>query len=424
MYDIKVVMNPTHQKPKILLIPDIAWWVIGDMARQIIARFSSKYEFYLVPGTVFDRRPDLLQAMVPAVDLIHILSDDRIEFFRNYAPEALPPIITWIHHVTTWSPEQQKASEMSAALTTCTPEWKQYLDERVSRRIPVTVVPHGVDTQFFARRAVDGARFGIPPGRFVVGFLGSKGSDDHGRKGTDVLLDVARKAAARIPNLHLVLGGPGWDKEVENLKAAGISASSTGYLRKADVPNLYSALDVYLLTSRVEGGPCTVFEAMACETAVVSTRVGAVPGLIVDGLNGFSADVGDNEGLLSAIIELAESPLRRSEIAKNGRNTVAKLSWGAVLTPLEHDYDELIARYRKTHEPVDGPQWMNDPKPLLRASCSADAFLHVYESFRRGSMKAGKAVKMLSEMLGSKAALEAARGAALVKGFTYRIPPV
>lgn len=407
-------------KPRILLIPDIAWWVIGDMAKQIIARFKDKYEFYLIPGTVFDRRPDMLKAMVPAIDLVHILSDDRIELFRDYDPKELPPIITWIHHVTEWSPEQQKASEMSAALTTCTTDWKQYLDEKVDGRIPVTAVPHGVDTTFFSRRRVDISQFGIPPGKFVVGFIGSKLSDDHGRKGTDVLLDVARRAAAQIPNLHLVLGGPGWDQEVAGLKALGVSVSTTGYMKRPDVPKLYSALDVYLLTSRVEGGPCTVFEAMSCEAAVVSTRVGAVPGLIEDGVSGFSADVGDNDGLLSAIIQLAGSPEKRAEITRNARKTVDKLSWAAVLTPLEKDYDTAILERRRTRTPTEGPDWMNDPQTLLRASCSADAFLHVYTKVRKGLMKTPKAVKMLNEILGVTAPIEAARGVALVKGLTYK----
>lgn len=409
-----------NQKPRILLIPDVAWWVIGEMAKQIIARFGTKYDFYLVPGSVLDRRPDLLKAMVPAVDLIHILSDDRIELFRDYDVNTLPPIITWIHHITEWSAEQQKSTELSAALTTCTPAWKRDLDARVSNRIPVTVVPHGVDTKFFCRRPVNKSRFGIPEGRFVVGFLGNKGSDDHGRKGTDVLLEVARRSAAQVANLHLVLGGPGWDREIDDLKAIGISASSTGYLRKEDVPNLYSALDVYLLTSRVEGGPCTVLEAMACETAVVSTRVGAVPGWIQDGVNGFSADVGDVEGLVAAIVDLAHSPETKQRIARSGKDAVEKLSWQAVLSPLEDDYDRLISQYRARATASAGPAWMNDSQRLLRATCSADAFLHVYDNLRKGCMKMTKGLKMLNEMLGSQAPIEAVRGAALIKGMTYR----
>lgn len=295
-------------KPKILLIPNVAWWIIGEMGKQIIDRFGSKYDFYFLPEALLERRPEMLRALVPAVDAIHCLNESSIPYFRDFNQKTLPPIATWIHHVTAWSEDHQMALDRSSALTVCTRGWKDFLDERTAGRIPVIIVPHGVDAEFFRRKKVNPKRFGIPPGRFVLGFIGNKGSDlDNGRKGIDVFLRVVREAADRIPRLHVVLGGLGWEGALADMRASGISASATGYIRKSDLPALYSSLDVYLLTSRVEGGPCTVFEAMACETAVVATRVGAVPELIVDGVNGYSANADDREVLVSAIVALEQS---------------------------------------------------------------------------------------------------------------------
>jgi glycosyltransferase involved in cell wall biosynthesis len=410
-----------NRKPRILLIPNVAWWIIGEMGKQIIARFGDKYDFYFLPESVLERRPDLLRALLPAIDAIHCLNESSIELFRDFGQETLPPIATWIHHVTTWSPDHQAAIERSSALTVCTRGWKEFFDERVAGRIPVTMVPHGVDAEFFHRRKVPPNRFGIPPDRFVLGFVGNKGSDrDLGRKGTDVLLDVVRKAAARLPRLHVVLGGPGWDKELAELKASGISASATGYIRKSDLPALYSSLDVYLLTSRVEGGPCTVFEAMACETAVVSTRVGAVPELIVDGVNGYSAEVDDGESLLAAIITLDQFPKKRIEIGKNARETVSRLSWATVLSPLEAVYDELIQRRRKMGLPLPGPAWMKDPQKLMKASCAADALSNVIPRVRKGSISPAKGLRLLLEMLDKQPILDIARGAAMIRGASFK----
>lgn len=407
-----------NQKPRVLLIPDIAWWVIGEMGKQIVARFQHKYDFYLLPASLLARRSDLLKDLIPAIDAIHCISYETIELFRDSDPQILPPIATWIHHVTTWNPDQQAAIDLSSAVTTCTQGWKEYLDERIAGRIPVTVIPHGVDTTFFHKREVNLSRFGIPPGRFVLGFLGNKGSDlDYGRKGTDILLEVVRKAAARLPNLHVLMGGPGWEKEVAELESSGISTSSTGYIRKQDIPSVYSALDVYLLTSRVEGGPCTVFEAMACETAVVSTRVGAVPGLIVDGVNGYSANVDDSEGLLSAVVKLSQSQEKRVAIARNGRLTVSARSWERTLSPLEGVYDELVRRRRLTAMPMPGPSWMRNPKGLLRAGSAADAFLTVYQRVRTGRMDVIKGVRMLHEMLNGLSITDVMKGAAMIRRY-------
>jgi glycosyltransferase involved in cell wall biosynthesis len=412
------------RKPRILLIPNVAWWIIGDMGKQIVARFGDKYDFYFVPESLLERRPELLQTLVPAVDAIHCLNESSVQLFRNFDPAELPPIATWIHHVTTWSPDHQMAIDQSAALTVCTHGWKEYLERRGIRDIPVTVVPHGVDSNVFQRKNIDPSRFGIPNGRFVLGFVGSKDSDlDRGRKGTNVLLDVIRKAANRLPNLHVVLGGPGWEKEIAGLTALGISASATGYIRKSDLPALYSALDVYLQTSRVEGGPCTVFEAMACETVVVSTRVGAVPELIVDGVNGYSADVDDSESLLAAIVALAQSPEKRVELARNAKETVARLPWGTVLNPLEGVYDELVERRSMMGTPLPGPSWMNNPEGLLRASCAADALANIIPRIRTRSVSIVKGMRLLREMLNQQSIFDIPKGAAIVKGWSFRTSP-
>jgi glycosyltransferase involved in cell wall biosynthesis len=409
------------RKPRILLIPNVAWWIIGEMGKQIIARFGDKYEFYFVPEGLLGRRPELLRTLIPAVDAIHCLNESSIDLFREFDPETLPPIATWIHHVTTWSPDHQTAVERSAALTVCTSGWKAYLEERVPGHVPITVVPHGVDSEFFTRRTARPKRFEIPAGRFVLGFVGSKGSDlDRGRKGTDVFLDVVRKAASLLPQLHVLLGGPGWENVLTELRAEGVSASATGYIRKSDLPALYSALDVYLLTSRVEGGPCTVFEAMACETAVVSTRVGAVPELIVDGVNGYSAEVDDRETLLSAIVELERNSEKRIQILKNARETVSKRSWGAVLTPLEGVYDELVQLRAVKGSPSPGPAWMRDTQGLLRASCAADALGTVLQRVRKGSMRAFEGISQLQEMLDKQSIIDITKGAGMLLGTSFR----
>jgi glycosyltransferase involved in cell wall biosynthesis len=407
------------QKPRILLIPDVSWWVIGEMGKQIVRRFSSKYEFYLLPESVLERRPDLVGELARHVDVIHCISYETIVLFRDFEPASLPPIASWIHHVTKWEPLQQMAVERSAALTVCTDSWKTEVEKRLSRDVPITVIPHGVDTEFFRPKKVDGGRFGIPPGRFVVGFLANKGSArDQGRKGIEVLFEVVRRAAKQIPNLHLVIGGPGWDEEVDELRGLGVSVSSTGYIRRADVPDLYCALDVYLLTSRVEGGPCTVFEAMACETAVVSTRVGVVPQLITDGVDGYSTDVDDVEALVSSIVKLYESPGERARIGEHGRRTIQERSWGAVLTPLETVYDALIQQRRRVPG-LQKPSWMDRPNALQKSSSAADALLNVYGGVRTGKLKLRKGLRLLRELLDQHSVRDVVSGAMMIRRYKF-----
>lgn len=410
-----------NRKPRILLIPNVAWWIIGEMGKQIMARFGDQYDFYFVPESVFERRPELLEAFIPAVDAIHCLNESSIEFFRRFDPASLPPIATWIHHVTEWSPQHQLAVERSAAITVCTEGWMRDIGGRASDCPPITVVPHGVDLQFFRRRKVPEGAFGVPPGKFVIGFLGNKGSDaDQGRKGTDTLLKVIRAAAEQLPDLHVVLGGPGWESELDKLRELGASASATGYIPKSDLPLLYSALDAYLMTSRVEGGPCTVFEAMACGTPVVATRVGAVPELIVDGVNGYSADVNDVAGLVAALGKLDRNPEKRREIAAAARETVSQLTWGMALNPLGPLYDSLVAERPSVER---GYGWMKDPQKVFRTSSAADAIAHTLARVQKGKLHPTQVIRSLSEMLDQKPSFDLVRGLAMLRGWSYRSRP-
>lgn len=406
------------RKPRVLLIPNVGWWIIGEMGKQIIARFGDKYDFYFVPETLFEHRPDLLDVFIPGMDAIHCLNESSIELFRLMHADNLPPIATWIHHVTEWSPQHQLSVERSAAITVCTESWKRAISERVAYNAPMVVVRHGVDLNFFSRRKVPDGAFGIPAGKFVVGFIGSKGSDkDAGRKGTDILLQVIRTAAKSLPDLHVLLGGPGWESELENLCALGVSASATGYIPKSELPVVYSALDAYLMTSRVEGGPCTVFEAMSCGTPVVATRVGAVPELILDGTNGWSAEVDDVAGLVAALESLNRDPEKRRQIGRAARATVSRLPWGEVLSPLEALYDSLVSQRPSTR---NGSRWMRDPDKILRTSAAADAIANVVVRVRKGKLRPAQALRTLSEMLGEKPSLDLIRGLAMLRGWTYR----
>jgi glycosyltransferase involved in cell wall biosynthesis len=360
----------------------------------------------------------LLRAFLPAVDAIHCLNESSIELFRDLKPEDVPPIATWIHHVTEWSPQHQLAAERSATLTVCTEGWKRDIAPRVPSSLPITVVPHGVDLDFFRRRKVPEGTFGIPPNRFVIGFLGTKGSDrDRGRKGTDTLLEVIRRSATQLPDLHVVLGGPGWDSELEGLRSLGVSVSATGYIPKPDLPLLYSALDVYLMTSRVEGGPCTVFEAMACGTPVVATRVGAVPDLIVDGVNGYSAAVDDVDALVAAVVQLDRERERHREIAKRERETISQWPWSSALTPLGPVYESLV---QTSHQVEPGPAWLKDPAKILRASSAADAVSHLILPVRQGKVSFLKALRSFSEMANTRSPLDLLRGIAILRGWSYR----
>jgi glycosyltransferase involved in cell wall biosynthesis len=283
----------------------------------------------------------------------------------------------------------------SNALVGVTDGWAATIRAHPAVSVPVHVVRYGVDHQLFVPSATNvGQAMSKRSGRFTVGFIGSATSDDQsGRKGLDTLELVARRLATKEPKSHILFLGIGWDGQVEKLRAKGISCESVGFVPDRQLPAFYARLDAYLVTSRVEGGPCTVLEAMACGVPVVATRVGLVGETIVHGVTGFFADVNDAPALSDALLALAASAEMRAQIGIRARAHVAQaLGWATTLEPLRAVYESVIAdageRARKA------APYRNVAR-MLRIVASADALVWVTALVRRRRAGLCQGVKML-----------------------------
>ena len=93
---------------------------------------------------------------------------------------------------------------------------------------------------------------------------------------------------------------------------------------KSDIEKIYALIDIFVLPSLNEGLPMVLLEAMASYRPVVATRVGAIPNLIENGINGILVDPGNSDQLVSAIWLLLTDQKERVRIAHSGFDTVSK----------------------------------------------------------------------------------------------------
>jgi glycosyltransferase involved in cell wall biosynthesis len=122
------------------------------------------------------------------------------------------------------------------------------------------------------------------------------------------LLAAAERLGDRRFTLEIVGDGPERPDLERRLPARVTLAGG-----RDDVPALLARADVFVLSSRSEGLPVSVIEAMAAGLPVVASAVGGVPELVVDGETGLLVTPGDADALASALARLVDDPeLRRS----------------------------------------------------------------------------------------------------------------
>ena len=116
-------------------------------------------------------------------------------------------------------------------------------------------------------------------------------------KGPDVFLQTIEILKSQIQDLFVLLSGPARGYVMKGLKNLGVDFKHF-YLRDyPETGELFQALDLYLVTSRQEGGPKAVLESMSSGVPLVTTRVGQAMDLVIHGENGWMVESEDIEGL-------------------------------------------------------------------------------------------------------------------------------
>jgi glycosyltransferase involved in cell wall biosynthesis len=176
------------------------------------------------------------------------------------------------------------------------------------------------------------AELGVPPEAVLVGTVGRLVGEK------DVPLLVRALAPELGPDLRLAIVGEGAArKEIERAIDPGTRPFVTLTGRRTDVPALLSAFDVFALSSRTEGLPLVVPEAMASALPVVATAVGGLPGIVPKEV-GALVPHGDERALRAAVLELA---CDREQREGKGRAARAYAHERFSIDRMTRDYERL-----------------------------------------------------------------------------------
>ncbi len=208
----------------------------------------------------------------------------------------------------------------------------------------VVVVPLGLELERFlhaeALRGELRSELGIAPDVPVVGIVARLVPI----KAHEVFLEAMARVVRALPSCRALIVGDGERRgELEQLVGElGLRKHVMFLGWRGDLDRVYVDLDLVVLTSRNEGSPVALIEAMAAGRAVVATRVGGVPDLVEHDETGWLVPAGDPEALSATMVTLLRDPSRRRALGQAGRRRVHP-AFGA-----ERLLDDVDRLYRET----------------------------------------------------------------------------
>ncbi|HEX9105498.1 MAG TPA: glycosyltransferase [Polyangia bacterium] len=192
-------------------------------------------------------------------------------------------------------------------------------DRDVAARKLLTI-ENGIDLSRFAPspelRQAARAELALPPHAFVVGTVGRLVRE----KNQAALVRAMAPLLSATVRLVVVGDGPERAAVERAVAALGDKAPFVSLLgARSDTPRIYAALDVFALSSDSEGLPLVIVEAMASALPVVSTAVGGIPAVVVEGVTGALVPAGDERALAARLGDLAAAPTLGVTLGSEGR---------------------------------------------------------------------------------------------------------
>lgn len=306
-------------------------------------RDGSKFtKILMFPQAFFEVRRELRQC-----DVCHIHTALGMSYKRKYlickeAAKANVPYILHVHegdfenqYEHMGAGEQTKVRWMlqnASRVIALSEEWRSYF-VRKFKLANIVVLENAVFVPQEVSEQKDSTKFY---------FLGRMCP----RKGVDTLLRAVRCLLLTHPETKVMLAGGGEELEsyqqLANELGVGRNVEFLGWADDLMKARLSDECLTSVLPSNAEGLPMCVLESMAAGCASIATRVGGLPSLIDDGVNGLLVEPRDPEGLAKAMSRCIEAPDWARMIAQRGRQTIIeRYSMKAYLKKLECIYEKV-----------------------------------------------------------------------------------
>ena len=222
-------------------------------------------------------------------------------------------------------------------------------DHRICKEDHVKVIPLGFDLSRFAERRLDSRskvreRFALKDNEVAIAIVGRLVPvKDHG-----FFLDAVElvlRMTEQVIKVFIVGDGTEGAKIRERVDRInglyGEKIVMTSWIK--DIAEFNSGMDIMCLTSLNEGTPVSLIEAQASGIPVISTDVGGVKDIVLEGETGYVVQKGDLEEYVKKMLDLIENEKKREFMSQNGWPFVRdKFHYERLVRDMEEYYKELL----------------------------------------------------------------------------------
>ena len=320
-HEVEVLTYPLFEYPPYDL-------VLATKMAEVMTRYDLEilHVHYAIPHSIsaYLAKMMLSERVVPFVTTLHGTDITLVGNDRSYLP------------ITRFGIEQ------SDAVTAVSEYLKQRTIEEFQVRREVTVVPNFVDCNLYERSTDKSLRqkFADPDEGILIHISNFRPL----KRVEDVIETFSLVRKKRKARLLMVGDGPERPKAEWLANTHGIAADVLFLGKQNDMSQVLSIADILLLPSELESFGLVALEAMACEVPVIATRVGGIPEVVREGIDGFLFDVGDVSSMAQGCLRILDDPKLRLTMGEAGRER-ARSEYCASKIVLQ--YENL---YRRTIE--------------------------------------------------------------------------
>src|SRR3989338_8152719 len=187
-------------------------------------------------------------------------------------------------------------------------------------------------------------RLGLSRSDIVVGNIATISP----RKGQDVLIKAFKLIRESLPGAKLIIAGREDAQTKEGLlkliKEFNLSKDIVFLGKQENLANIFNIMNIFILSSFIEGIPLTVVEAMYMNIPVIATDVGGLREIIEDGKTGMIVSPNNPQSIAEAAIDLLSNNIKTTHIVQNAKESALnRFIPQRYVSELEKCYDSIMS---------------------------------------------------------------------------------